>query len=318
MKNHSYIGIVRVVGWTIQCEAMPQEVMPMASYLLVCELNTAAPLISSRLLKCVDAKRLVVRHRFPLVFGNAQSRIPAIQMTNTLIASTFSLTLLLASTPVVAISKGQASSASIAQSLNGRVVSVGDGDTLRVATGEKTITVRLACVDAAETAQAPFGKAATERLRQLLPVNQQVTLRVADTDRYGRSVAKVYKDNLSINLALVQEGQAVVYRQYLNACPELRERLLKAETSARGRKIGFWNQANPILPADFRRGKRAVSPTKPSATGGRSQTNNTPVRNYNCTNFRTQVEAQRILDSTPGDPYKLDRDSDGVACESLP
>ncbi len=105
--------------------------------------------------------------------------------------------------------------------------SVGDGDTLRVATGGKTITVRLACVDAAETAQVPFGKAATERLRQLLPPGQQVNLRVADTDRYGRSVAKAYKGDLSINLALVQEGQAVVYRQYLSACPELKGAICK-------------------------------------------------------------------------------------------
>lgn len=218
------------------------------------------------------------------------------------------LTLLLTSTPLVAL----------AQTLTGRVVSVGDGDTLRVATGGKTITARLACVDSPETAQVPFGKAATERLRQLLPPGQQVDLRVADTDRYGRSVAKVYKGNLSINLALVQEGQAVVYREYLSACPELRERLLKAEASAKSRKIGFWNQVSPILPADFRRAKRATNPTKPLGSGVRMQPNSSPERNYDCSDFRTQAEAQRILDSTPRtDPHKLDRDGDRIACESL-
>lgn len=173
-------------------------------------------------------------------------------------------------------------------------------------------------MDAPETSQVPFGKAAADRLRQLLPPNQQVTLRVADTDRYGRSVAKVYKGDLPINLALVQEGQAVVYREYLNACPELRERLLKAEASARSRKLGFWNQANPILPADFRRGKRATNPTKPAATGVRSQNSSSPARNYNCSDFKTQAEAQRIFNSSPGDPYQLDRDKNGIACESLP
>lgn len=63
--------------------------------------------------------------------------------------------------------------------------------------------MRLACIDAPETAQDPFGKAAAKRLRQLLPPGQQATLRIVDTDRYGRSFAKVYKGNLSINLALV-------------------------------------------------------------------------------------------------------------------
>ena len=229
-------------------------------------------------------------------------------MTYTPITPTLLLTFLLASTPVIVQ----------AQTLTGRVISVGDGDTLRVATGRKTLTVRLACIDAAETAQAPFGKAAAERLRQLLPPGQQVTLRVADADRYGRSVAKVYKGNLSINLTLVQEGQAVVYREYLNACPELKERLLKAEASAKSRRIGFWSQPSPVLPANFRRGKRATNPTNPAATGVRSQTSSSPARDYNCSDFKTQASAQRVFDSIPGDPYKLDFDKDGVACESLP
>lgn len=172
----------------------------------------------------------------------------ATNLLNSPIASTSIFSLLLASVPVVAI----------AQTITGCVVSVGDGDTLRVATGGKTLTVRLACVDSPETSQVPFGKASGERLRQLLPVGHQVTLKVADTYRYGRSVAKVYKNNFSINLALIQEGQTVIYRQYLSACPELKERLLKAEANARSRRLSFWNQASPVLPVDFRRGKRVV------------------------------------------------------------
>lgn len=113
-----------------------------------------------------------------------------------------------------------------AQTITGTIVSVGDGDTIRVKTPDKTLTVRLACVDSPELKQQPYGQAASNRLKQLLPVGQAVTLRIADTDRYGRSVAKVYTGSTSINLALVQEGQAVVYRQYLKGCPELRDRLL--------------------------------------------------------------------------------------------
>lgn len=226
-----------------------------------------------------------------------------------LIYRTLILTLLFAPVPVLAQT----------QILTGRVVFVGDGDIIRVATSGKTITVRLACVDAAETAQAPFGKAGAELLRQLLPIGQQIPLRVADTERYGRSVAKVYKSDLSINLALVQEGIAVVYREDLNACPELKERLLNAEANARSRRIGFWNQASPILPADFRRGKRAATSTKPAAQEARSQRDSPPTRDFNCRDFKTQVEAQKILDSTTGeDTHKLDRDGDRIACESLP
>lgn len=38
----------------------------------------------------------------------------------------------------------------------------------------------------------------------------------------------------------------------------------------------------------------------------------------NCSDFSTQAEAQAVLDASPGDPHGLDRNGDGVACESLP
>ncbi len=53
----------------------------------------------------------------------------------------------------------------IAQNALPTVVSVGDGDTLRVRKGGKTITVRFACVDAPEIAQAPWGRQAADRLK---------------------------------------------------------------------------------------------------------------------------------------------------------
>src|SRR5690349_6292485 len=40
------------------------------------------------------------------------------------------------------------------------------------------------------------------------------------------------------------------------------------------------------------------------------------ARDYDCSDFANQAEAQRHL--LPGDPYGLDADGDGVACESLP
>jgi endonuclease YncB( thermonuclease family) len=52
-----------------------------------------------------------------------------------------------------------------AQSRSGTVASIGDGDTLRVRQGQRTITVRLACIDATEMAQQPHGQRAREVLR---------------------------------------------------------------------------------------------------------------------------------------------------------
>ena len=38
----------------------------------------------------------------------------------------------------------------------------------------------------------------------------------------------------------------------------------------------------------------------------------------NCSDFRTQGEAQAVLDADRTDPNRLDQDGDGIACESLP
>ena len=40
-------------------------------------------------------------------------------------------------------------------------------------------------------------------------------------------------------------------------------------------------------------------------------------RNRNCGDFRTQKQAQRVLDRDPSDPHRLDADGDGRACEAL-
>ena len=43
------------------------------------------------------------------------------------------------------------------------------------------------------------------------------------------------------------------------------------------------------------------------------------AEDYDCSDFATQREAQSVYENaSPGDPYRLDRDRDGVACETLP
>ncbi|OKH31302.1 hypothetical protein NIES2101_41595 [Calothrix sp. HK-06] len=76
----------------------------------------------------------------------------------------------------------------------------------------------MACLDAPERKQASYSAASTNRLKQLLLRGANVQVRQVERDRYGRLVAEVFIDNKSINLQMVKDGQAVVYRQYLNAC----------------------------------------------------------------------------------------------------
>jgi endonuclease YncB( thermonuclease family) len=94
-----------------------------------------------------------------------------------------------------------------------KVLSVGDGDTIRLSspTGVNKTTVRLACIDAPETSQAPYGNGALQALQEQLPIGTEVSLRTKATDRYGRTVAEVMRGSTTINQALVQSGVAFVY-----------------------------------------------------------------------------------------------------------
>ncbi len=51
-----------------------------------------------------------------------------------------------------------------AQALKGEVLSIGDGDTIRVRQAGKAMTVRLACIDAPEMAQRPYGGHVPQRI----------------------------------------------------------------------------------------------------------------------------------------------------------
>ena len=201
-------------------------------------------------------------------------------------------------------SLGRPMRAAEAQTEQGTVLSIGDGDTLRVRQGERSITVRMACIDAPEMAQTPWGARSRASLRERLPVGSPVTLRVQTIDRYGRSVAEVISE-INVGLAMVEEGQAFAYRQYLRNCD--RKAYLDAELRARTEGMGFWKVPGGITrPWDFRRSRHA----------GPIHDGNTPdgVR-YRCAEIGLYSRAQELL--RQGHSY-LDADGNGEACESLP
>ncbi len=208
----------------------------------------------------------------------------------------------------------------LAQDTPATVVSIGDGDTLRIRQSGQVTTIRLACVDAPERAQSPWGQQSTSRLKQLLPPGTAVRVREITRDRYGRTVAELYVGKQSVNLQLVKDGQAVVYRQYLEGCAATKDQYLQAEAQARKQRLGFWNQQSPVMPWDYRRGKFSSSPQIPNKVVPSVKTQSLPScinRDCNCSDFKTQIQAQQVLNAFPRDKFRLDGDSDGIACESL-
>ncbi len=146
------------------------------------------------------------------------------------------------------------------------VLSVGDGDTLRVDDHGRRLTVRLACIDAPEMAQGPHGQQSRALLTSLAPVGSDVSLRVVDTDRYGRTVAEIIRGGQNVNLRMVRRGQAFAYRQYLSNCDPTA--YLGAERGAEVDRLGVWSIPGGIQrPWDFRHGRRGYRPAARQGTG---------------------------------------------------
>jgi endonuclease YncB( thermonuclease family) len=200
---------------------------------------------------------------------------------------------------------GAMATAPLAQAQNPQatVLSIGDGDTIRVRQAGRAITVRLACIDAPETAQSPYGQQARRYLQQRLPIGRAVSLAIKTTDRYGRSVAEVFS-GVNINLAMVEDGQAFVYRQYLSGC--VAKEYLDAEFRASRRRYGVWQVEGGITrPWDFRRGRWPAAIPDGTTPDG---------RRYSCKEIGNYDRAQELL--RQGHTY-LDSNADGQACESL-
>ena len=182
------------------------------------------------------------------------------------------------------------------------VVSVGDGDTIRVSEGSRRLTIRLACIDAPETSQRPWGPRSTAFLKQLTPVGSEVTLRVQTTDRYGRTVAELLNHRGNVNQLMVEAGQAFSYRRYLGQCDAQRYLQLEAEANRQG--TGVWSVGPSGITRhwDCRRGRRNSTSSSGSS------------RKYRCKDIGSWSRAQQLL--AQGHRY-LDGDGDGEACESL-
>lgn len=135
------------------------------------------------------------------------------------------------------------------------LVSVGDGDTIRVATANgKRLTIRLACVDAPETAQGYAGADSRANLAQLLQ-GATLEIRPQTTDKYGRTVAEVFANGRNVNLAMVQSGQAFAYRKYLSGCDQ--SAYLSAEQAAERQRVGVWRYPGAVQrPWEFRESRR--------------------------------------------------------------
>jgi len=186
------------------------------------------------------------------------------------------------------------------QFFTGQVVEVTDGDTYDVRRSiGGAVTIRLHGVDVPESAQ-PYGRAATRTARRIAG-GKNVRVTVEEIGRYGRAVASVEVGGGDLGALLIRRGLAWHYRQF---APNVTE-YARLQRQARNADRGLWSRANPIPPWVWQ-----------DRTSGPGETS---VEDRDCSDFDTQLEAQRFFERhQPGDPHSLDGDGDGEACESLP
>ena len=138
-----------------------------------------------------------------------------------------------------------------AQTYEGIVVKVADGDSITILYEGKELRIRLAEIDAPERGQ-PFWKKSREALADYV-AGKQVQVVEVDIDRYKRIVGQVYIGETWVNGALVRGGYAYVYPKYATS-----ERLYEFERAAKENQAGIWKlpENERVKPWVWRKQKR--------------------------------------------------------------
>jgi endonuclease YncB( thermonuclease family) len=149
-----------------------------------------------------------------------------------------------------------ASLAAQADTTEGHVVGVSDGDTITVLDAQRQQhKIRLAGIDAPESKQA-FGQASKRNLSDIV-FDRDVILDCGKTDKYQREVCVVMVDGQDANLAQVKAGMAWWYRKYAKEqTSQQRANYEAAEATAKAGRVGLWSEDDPMPPWDWRHPKR--------------------------------------------------------------
>ncbi len=204
------------------------------------------------------------------------------------------------------------------QEFSARVIAVLDGDTVLILHKAATppassvqarhagglMKIRLAEIDAPEKAQ-DFGAASRNALTEMV-LHRQIWVYTLAVDKYGRTVALLKVNGISVNEEMVRRGMAWEYSHYHSD-----RRYIALQNEARQAGRGLWAQHDPTPPWEWRKQHAAVSdmsvlPAPGDYTCGSKQ---------HCSQMRSCDEAHYYL--TACGMKALDPNGDGVPCEEL-
>jgi len=252
-------------------------------------------------------------------------------------------------TPTVAPTSSPGATATAA--LGGPVTQVVDGDTIKVRLPAGVETIRIIGIDTPETVDpnrpaACFGKEASAFAKETL-AGKMVTLEMDPTqdqrDRYDRLLAHVHVGGTLYAAEAIAKGYGI---HYVYERPSVHAAELDAaETAARDAKLGIWASCDGRVDRSIATPKPVVTPKpiatpkaatpKPVATPKPAPRKPVPVPvktpapkpPANCSpsykpcvpNVPYDLDCPDIgfqVTVIGPDVYRLDRDQDGVGCES--
>lgn len=127
------------------------------------------------------------------------------------------------------------------------VVSVVDGDTVKVSINGTTETLRLIGLDTPETVDPRktvqcFGKEASNKAKELLTgkkVRIETDPSQGEKDKYGRTLAYIYVDGILYNKYMIEQGYAHEYTY--NTPYKYQADFKLAQKNAETNKVGLWS-----------------------------------------------------------------------------
>lgn len=138
--------------------------------------------------------------------------------------------------------------------LQGKVMQVKDGDTVVISPsdGGPFFTCRLYGIDSPESygkEGQSYGDEAKRELKSMI-LGEAVEVTTTGDKTHNREVCIIKKDGMDVNLEMIKRGAAWAYRKYLKE--PYTSKYIEAENEAKAKKVGLWNDSNPVPPWEFR------------------------------------------------------------------
>jgi len=196
-------------------------------------------------------------------------------------------------------------SITMAETVEGQVIGIVDGDTFMLLTPDKQqVNVRVAEIDAPERGQ-PYATRSRQQLADLI-FQKEVTVQVQVVDRYNRPVGRPLVGDTDVTVEMIRSGAAWVYRSYSDDVE-----LYELERAAKAKLRGLWSlpEYQRVPPWEYRNGERSETQRIDLAPAFQCGSKSYCGEMVSCDEARFYLKTCGLT--------RLDGDGDGLPCEAI-